>query len=293
MIDMIADISLTLYSDLESHERLTFFVLLSLATLASMFYLFIFIRHGRIILDTPTSKVRSASQGFVELVGKARSLDDSPLRSPGSFTQCVWYDLLIEELNGSKWAAVEKDASIYSFYVDDGTGICAVDPQLGEVKTKVKKVWKKGKLRYTERLILEGEVILCLGQFESEQGASKTEIAKVGARLLLAQWKQDRDNLLQRFDANSDGEIDMDEWNQARQAATQQATNEIDDDYEPSSHNCLVKPFDRGHPYLITTFSQEELTKKFKLKAFGLCAAFLASSTCMTLIVVVYANSSR
>ncbi|MFT6010087.1 MAG: hypothetical protein ACI96P_000315, partial [Candidatus Azotimanducaceae bacterium] len=175
MIDMIAHISEALYSDLERHERLLFLALLSIATVGSLFYLFIFIRHGRIILDTPTSKVRSASQGFVELMGKARSLDDSPLRSPGSFTQCVWYDLLIEELNGSKWADVDKDTSIYSFYVDDGTGLCAVDPQLGEVRTKVKKVWQKGKMRYTERLILEGELILCLGQFESEQGSSKTD----------------------------------------------------------------------------------------------------------------------
>jgi hypothetical protein len=291
MMDMIADISLTLYSDLESHERLTFLVLLTLATLGSLFYLFIFIRHGRIILDTPTSKVRSASQGFVELAGQARSLDDTPLRSPGSFTQCVWYDLIIEELNGSKWADVEKDSSIYSFYVDDGTGLCAVDPQLGEVRTRVKKVWRKDKLRYTERLILEGEMILCLGQFESEQGSSKTEIAEVGTRLLLTQWKQDREHLLKSFDANGDGEIDMDEWDHARQVARQQAMNEIDEDYAPSSHNCLVKPFDRGHPYLITTFSQEELTKRFKLKAFGFCAAFLASSTCMTLIIVVFVNS--
>lgn len=291
MIDMIAHISEALYSDLEPHERLLFLALLSIATVGSLFYLFIFIRHGRIILDTPTSKVRSASQGFVELMGKARSLDDSPLRSPGSFTQCVWYDLLIEELNGSKWAHVDRDTSIYSFYVDDGTGLCAVDPQLGEVRTKVKKVWQKGKMRYTERLILEGELILCLGQFESEQGSSKTDIAKVGMRLLLAQWKQDRENLLQRFDANGDGEIDMNEWDLARQAARKQTMGEIDEDYVASSHHCLVKPFERGHPYLITTFSQEELTKKFKLRALGLCAAFLASSTCMTLIIVVFVSS--
>jgi hypothetical protein len=291
MIDAIADMSLTLYSDLESHERFIFFILLTIATLASLFYLFIFIRHGRIILDTPTSKVRSASQGFVELAGNARSLDDTPLKSRGSFTQCVWYDVLVEKPDGNKWVTVEQDTSIYSFYIDDGTGLCAVDPEIGEVRTKAKKVWKKGKLRYTERLIKEGEVILCLGQFESEQGRSKTEIAKVGTRLLLTQWKQDRDNLLRRFDANGDGEIDMNEWNQARQAAQQQAMKEIDDDYEPSSHNCLVKPFDRGHPYLITTFTQEELTKRFKLNAFGLFAAFLASGTCLTLIIVIYLNS--
>jgi hypothetical protein len=290
---MIADIGLTLYSGLESHERLMFFALFSIATLGSLFYLFIFIRHGRIILDTPTSKVRSASQGFVELAGQARSLDDKPLRSPGSFTQCVWYDLTVEELNGSKWAAVEKEVSIYSFYVDDGTGLCAVDPELGEVRTQIKKVWKKDKLRYTERLILEGEMILCLGQFESEQGSSRAEIAEVDTRQLLAQWKQDREKLLKNFDANGDGEIDMNEWDHARQAARQQTMNNIDEDYAPSTHNCLVKPFDRSHPYLITTFSQEDLTKRFKLKAFGLLAAFLASSTSMTLIIVVYVNSPR
>ena len=193
MIDSLIDFLIGITLSFDDAE----FVWVMLATLlvcfGSVIALFGFIRHGRIMQDTPTSKIRSASQGFVQLEGRAKSLDDKPLRVPGSGRECVWFDYLIEK-KGNDWEEVERDTSIYSFYVDDGTGLCAVDPELGRVITRKKKVWVVGDWRYTERLIAENDRVYCLGQFETDQGGSKAEVLKVGVRVLLNQWKHNRRN---------------------------------------------------------------------------------------------------
>ena len=75
-------------------------------------------RHGlrsfwklRLIVDTPTARIRSAAQGYVELTGIAhphRELVAAPLTG----TPCVWYRYEIEERRGSgrnaSWVTVER-----------------------------------------------------------------------------------------------------------------------------------------------------------------------------------------
>ncbi len=266
------------------------FVWVMLATLLVCFGSVIaslgFVRHGRIMQDTPTSKIRSASQGFVQLEGRAKSLDDKPLRVPGSGRECVWFDYLIEK-KGNDWEEVERDTSIYSFYVDDGTGLCAVDPELGRVITRKKKVWVVGDWRYTERLIAENDRVYCLGQFETDQGGSKAEMLKVGVRVLLSQWKHNRQELLQRFDQNGDGDIDMDEWNQAREVAIRQVKSATANDYVPTQHHNLVAPFNKGHPYVISSIPQDEVTSRYQLYAFGLLGLFVASGAYAVFMTIV------
>lgn len=257
--------------------------------LAGFFGMVYFLRSGRIMQDTPTSKIRSASQGFVELAGRAKSID-SPLRSPGSATECAWYTYTIEKYEKSGqhkgWQTIRKENSVYSFYVDDGTGICAVDPDLGKVKAKTKKVWRSGDYRHTEWRIDEGQSIYCMGLFETEMGPSRQKVMKEGTRVLLNQWKQDRAELVRRFDANGDGEIDMQEWQQAREAARAQTLKELDDDYQPTQHHCLIKPFNKSFPYLISAYSQDELTARYKWYSMGCVAVFLSSGTMAAFMMI-------
>lgn len=49
------------------------------------------LRRARAILDTPTSRIGSAAQGIVELVGKGRPLPGAPLLSPMTHLPCLWY----------------------------------------------------------------------------------------------------------------------------------------------------------------------------------------------------------
>ena len=59
---------------------------------------FITLHRKRIIEDTPTSKIRSAAQGYVELVGYGQLMDGQPIVAPPlTGTICTWYDYSVDE----------------------------------------------------------------------------------------------------------------------------------------------------------------------------------------------------
>ena len=277
MLDSLFDAVVTFTIGLDDTVFAILFIVMILLCLLSLTFGFYFIRHGRIMQDTPTSKIRSASQGFVELEGKARSIDDKPIRAPGSKKDCVWYNYKVEEKRGKDWHLLDQQRSFYSFYIDDGTGVCAIDPDEATVKPKSSKVWTRGNRRFTESRIHEREEIYCLGQFETEQGPSRQKVIKESARVWLNQLKSNRKELLGQFDTNGDGEIDMDEWNVARQIARTQAQKLIDDDYEPIQHHVLVKPFGKKYPFIVSCFNQGELTLRYRFYSAGLFATFFVT----------------
>lgn len=281
MIDSIINDLVAFLIELDSTQFAFLYIATIALTLGSIPFGFYFIRHGRIMQDTPTSKIRSVSQGFVELQGKARSIDDKPLRSPGKKRNCVWYEYEVEERRrsgqGHNWVTIEKDRSVYSFYIDDGTGVCAIDPDEAKVKPKTTEVWRQGRLRMTESRIDENEEIYCLGQFETEQGYSRSKVIKESARAYLNNLKDNRQALLRQFDINGDGEIDMDEWNKAREAAQAKARKEVDADYEPTQHHVLVRPFNRKHPFIVSCFNQDELTLRYQFYSAGSFVTFFLS----------------
>ena len=45
----------------------------------------------RLIEDTPTSRIRSAPQGFVELAGVAGVFEGEPIIAPLTQRPCCWY----------------------------------------------------------------------------------------------------------------------------------------------------------------------------------------------------------
>lgn len=291
MIDSIVNNLLAFLIELDSTHFAFLYIATIALTLGSIPFGFYFIRHGRIMQDTPTSKIRSVSQGFVELQGKARSIDDKPLRSPGKKRDCVWYEYKVEERRrsgrGHSWVTVEEDRSLYSFYIDDGTGVCAVDPDEAKVKPKTTEVWKRGRLLYTESRIDENEDIYCLGQFETEQGYSRAKVIKESARAYLNTLKQNRQALLHEFDLNGDGEIDIDEWNKAREAAQAKARKEVGADYEPTQHHVLVRPFNRKHPFIISCYDQAELTLRYRFYSIGCFVVFFLSGSLAIIMTFV------
>ena len=111
MVEAMMNGILAFLIDLDTSEFALLYIVSIVLMLGSIPFAFYFIRHGRIMQDTPTSKIRSVSQGFVELRGKARSIDDKPLRSPGKHQPCVWYISLVgvsldgfaRKLSGTDW----------------------------------------------------------------------------------------------------------------------------------------------------------------------------------------------
>ncbi|WP_455203621.1 hypothetical protein [Kaarinaea lacus] len=53
----------------------------------AFYFAFLYLKRARIIEDTPTSKIRSAAQGYVELQGRAQTMEGAPIIAiPGANT---------------------------------------------------------------------------------------------------------------------------------------------------------------------------------------------------------------
>ena len=66
-------------------------ICLSIMTVISLFAWLSALHHLRIIRDTPSSRIASAAQGYVELSGRGRSFTDTPLLSKNLLLPCLWY----------------------------------------------------------------------------------------------------------------------------------------------------------------------------------------------------------
>lgn len=240
------------------------------AALINLLAWLIALRWRRAIVDTPTSRIASAAQGFVELVGAARPLPDSPLLSPFTLLPCLWYSFNVERRRNGKWYPAEQGESETPFLLDDGSGRCEVDPQGAHIVTTHKEVRTQGDERHTEHLLLNGDRLYALGEFVSFSGARVPLDRRIDIGNLLAEWKSDAADLHARFDLDRSGEIDNDEWQLARRAAEREVElrhREIRN--QPTWHR-LQKP-SSSKPYLIANHPPEKLGRRY----FWLAAAHL------------------
>src|SRR3569832_2694177 len=58
---------------------------------------FVSLRRARLIEATPTSRIRSAAQGYVELAGAAVMMEGVPIIAPLTLLPCAWYRYREEE----------------------------------------------------------------------------------------------------------------------------------------------------------------------------------------------------
>lgn len=89
------------------------------------------LRVKRLILNTPTSKVRSASMGLVEITGLAKGPSTIPAGVTGE--ACYYYRAVIWQLRQSgknrEWKQVACESLYVPFFVEDPTGQLLIDPQ--------------------------------------------------------------------------------------------------------------------------------------------------------------------
>lgn len=256
------------------------------------------LKKARAIEDTPTSKIRSASQGYCELSGFAKQPDQIIVMAPLTGQFCLWYSYTIERYErrgkSSSWRTVESKTSAQIFLLDDETGRCVVYPQGADVSSHRRDRWHGstrrpiggfdksggflgmglGRYRYTEHRIHEDDYLYALGMFETAATAIPAERAKDTMVDLLVEWKDDYDKLLAEFDANSDGELDMDEWESVRGKAYREAYQEALKNHKDSPIDLLVKP-PKGKPHLISNKDPKQLASGYRWKARGLALLFV------------------
>jgi len=89
------------------------------------------LQRRRLILDTPFSKIRSASMGMVEISGLA--VGPYTMVAPITARACYYYRTLVWEWrqNGKskQWVKVAAECMHLPFFVDDNTGRVLVDPR--------------------------------------------------------------------------------------------------------------------------------------------------------------------
>jgi hypothetical protein len=217
---------------------------------------------------TPTSKIASAAQGYVELVGRALPHPGGALRSRFTLLPCVWYQYSIEQREeDGKWHRIGSGRSDDSFLLDDGTGLCLIDPENAEVLPHSTEVSMKGRdYRCTESLILPRERVYAIGEFSTIGGENADLNPDRDVSELLSTWKRNKPALLARFDLDRDGQISEKEWMLARSQARREVRkthNEIRT--QPGTH-MLHQPRD-GRLFLISNVDAEKLERRYTLWA--------------------------
>ncbi|MDD5181221.1 MAG: hypothetical protein PHT15_08185 [Gallionellaceae bacterium] len=236
---------------------------LSLMALISLFAWLSALRRLRAVRDTPTSRIASAAQGYVELIGRGKPLSDPPLLSKLRPLPCLWYRYRIEHKDSNgKWHTEDSGESEDSFVLEDDTGQCVIDPCGAEILTTHKDTWRQGDYRYTEWKLLQHDLIYAIGQFKTIGGSSVALSANEELKAVLTEWKQDSRTLHARFDLNNDGALDMQEWMLARQAAKREAEKRISAARAEPDISFLAQPHD-GRLFLISNMKQDNLARRY------------------------------
>jgi hypothetical protein len=222
-------------------------------------------RRYRAVADLPTSKVASAAQGYTELFGRSENLPGTPLLSKQSGLPCCWYRYYVEQKTGDdKWEHVESGSSSEHFLLVDATGQCVISPEGAEVLCAKQETWTQGSYRYTEWLLLPRGKLYALGDFATVGGAHDALDERTDTSELLAEWKRDETTLLQRFDLDHDGKIDMKEWELARLQARREVRKAHAEIRSRDGVNILRQPAD-GRLYLLACEVPEKIGRRFAL----------------------------
>ena len=257
-------------------------------------------RWARLIEDTPTSRVRSAAQGYVELIGTARRMGGAPVFAPLSKLPCTWWSFSIERRSRDSrgrvaWKVVNRRVSDSLFYLEDDTGRCIVDPEGAEVLPRATDTWygdtplpvagppiQRGfrgfgnDYRYRESRMHDGDTLYAIGWFRTESGILSGALDEEVAALL-KQWKRDSPGLMRRFDTDGDGTLTLREWERAREAAHAQVITERRSHAADPGVHVLERSRD-DRPFLLAAGDAEALARRYRLHAVTGLAVFLGAT---------------
>lgn len=257
------------------------------------------IRMARLIEDMPTSRIRSAAQGYVELDGRGIPLAGTKNLAPLTQRPCLWWRYRISKKversrgRGESWQTVASGRSSIPFLLDDQTGQCIVKPDGAEIVATESTTWYgntpwpaagpasrpwlggERDYRYTEERIYQHERVYALGDFRSSSADGERDLQAEQA-MLLAEWKQDQPALLERFDRDRDGRIDLDEWERAREAARRAVLDRVREQVPQATLHVLAKP-DGGRLFLLAALPPGDLARRYRRRAAWSFAIFVGA----------------
>jgi hypothetical protein len=242
----------------------------------SLFSWYSVLHRLRAIASTPTSRIASAAQGYVELIGRGRP-GATPLISKLRVLPCLWYRWKVEQRNSkNQWSTLDKGESSNYFMLRDDSGVCVVDPEQAEIITKHRDEWTDGSYRYTEWKLIQDDYIYVIGEFKTVGGSNTSLTHDDLVKQVLSEWKMDNNDLLKRFDLDNNGVLDMREWMLARSAARREAEKRLIEVLAEPDTNFMLRPHN-GRLFLISNLDQEKLAFRHKLWAWAHIAIFFGT----------------
>ena len=242
-------------------------------------------RRARLIHDTPTSRIGSAGQGFVELVGigeahKGGDLAAGPVWIPPS----LWYRYQIRCRDSQgRWSTKSKRTSEDTFVVRDDSGVCIIDPDHAEVVTTNKSRRNEGDCVYEIEYLRPGDTLYALGEFTTIRPGDTAPLdANLDTAAKLREWKTQSETM-KRFDTNGDGKIDPEEW----EAARKEARAEVEREHRkhrvaPGVH--MLRAPSHGRIFLLSNIDPDRLAQRFFYWSWFHLAVFIGSAVGAPLI---------
>ncbi|AYC35133.1 hypothetical protein D3880_18090 [Pseudomonas cavernae] len=274
------------------------------ATLAGAWWCLRRLAQARHLLDTPTSKIRSAAQGYAEFYGLLEALPEALIVAPLTGKPCLWWRFKIEEYSSDgkrrSWRVVERGCSEGWLRLRDASGSCLIDPQGAEVRPATRERWRGSlrhprgvaprglfgwlasgaEYRYTEERLHAGEPLYAIGEFRTSGGGRQGLDLATAQGQVIREWKGDFDGLLQRFDSDRNGRLDDPEWNRVRLAARLEAEERHRQVSLQPQQDHLARPRE-AQPFILSSYGEDDLARQFHWQAAGaavLCLAGAAGS---------------
>lgn len=291
----------------------TFGIILVSLTIGGFIGAFYFFLRKRIIEDIPTSAIRSAAQGYVELSGIGKLIEGSIITGPLTGNTCTWYSYSIEEYRksgkNSHWVTIDKGISESLFLLIDDSGEAVIDPEKANVTPGITDVWyghsrhpepggnrsgKKnsifsvsmGRYRYTEKSMHPDDPLYAIGLFDTVGGVGSEFNLNNDVAHLLRDWKKNSEELLTRFDENKDGQVGIEEWQKVRDAALKQVQSQHAEQKATAPVHMLSKTCDSRRPFLLSALPQSDLVKRYSWYSTGLIVTFFVAGILATWMIV-------
>jgi len=258
------------------------------------------LRRKRKIENIPTSTVRGLAIGLVELIGRAEKKVN--LISPFSQKECAYYKYKVERLQSSgkssRWVTIARgDSSGSPFWLNDGTGKILVFPKGAETilptsfrfesaigrgfpgnlvafmdKQRISYGGFLGnhRLRFFEWCMTDGVNAYVLGTAKSVNSQKYLEDYK---DKLIQRLEEIKKNpiAMKEVDIDKDGKISNEEWDTAVSNIEQKLIEEeIARAYSMGEEfNTVINKGPDKEVFIISDFSQKDLTNKLGWQAFG------------------------
>jgi hypothetical protein len=160
-----------------------------------------------------------------------------------------------------------------------------VSPDGAEVLYARKNSWEQNDRRYTEWLLMPRGNLYAIGEFRTISGGNAELDENKDISNLLADWKRNPKDLLERFDTNRDGTLDLQEWERARREARDAVQKQHASIRSSGDVNLLCKPQD-GRLFLLAADTPSRISRRFVLWGWVHLAIFFGAGLAAFLLFI-------